>query len=369
MNSPGPIGVSPPAQLDALTGIRGIAAWFVVLYHMRLSMVELLPAGVIAALGKGYLAVDLFFMLSGFVMWLNYGPRFRTSGFALIPHFWWKRFARIWPLHAAMLAGLVAFALFLNAAGRDSANYPFAELPLHLLLVQNWGLTAELTWNHPAWSISTEMFAYLMFPFAALILPWERMRVLALAALVIALFGGLHLLFAMNGQVDIGAQIPRFGLIRCLAEFCAGMALCRMWQELRGQRLAPALALLAGVALLAGGVIGGAPETAFVPASLAALLLALALSQGVIARALACAPLRWLGDVSYSTYLAHFPLFIFYKLLFVDADLQLGWWGVAGFLAFVLACSALLYRWLEKPAQSWLNAHPPRFAKRLSPAS
>ncbi|MFN5779758.1 MAG: acyltransferase, partial [Novosphingobium sp.] len=58
-------------HLDALTGIRGLAAWLVVLYHIRLSLTALLPGEVIVALAKGYLAVDLFFMLSGFVIWYN----------------------------------------------------------------------------------------------------------------------------------------------------------------------------------------------------------------------------------------------------------------------------------------------------------
>ena len=77
--------------------------------------------------------------------------------------------------------------------------------------------------------------------------------------------------------------------------------------------------------------------------------------------------LTWLGEVSYSTYLAHFLLFILYKLAFVDASLQLGWAGLAGFLALVLAASAGLYYGLEKPAQRWLNRRPPRWALPAAP--
>src|SRR3569623_689059 len=107
-------------------------------------------------------------MLSGVVRWLNYGARIAQGGLSEAPRFWWKRFARVWPLHAAVLAGLALFALVLLVTGRDASHYPFAQLPLHLLLVQNWGFTHALTWNDPAWSVSTALGAYIVFPFDVL---------------------------------------------------------------------------------------------------------------------------------------------------------------------------------------------------------
>jgi peptidoglycan/LPS O-acetylase OafA/YrhL len=77
LNTPSERG---PRHLDALTGLRGIAAWLVVLYHIRLSLVSILPPGVIAVLARGYLAVDLFFVLSGFVMWYNYAAPLASGG-------------------------------------------------------------------------------------------------------------------------------------------------------------------------------------------------------------------------------------------------------------------------------------------------
>lgn len=351
-------------QLDQLTGLRGVAAWFVVLYHVRLSLTDLLPPSVIGWLGKGYLAVDVFFILSGFVLWLNYGAAFRAGGWAEAPRFWWKRFARIWPLHAAILAAMVAFALVVLATGRDASGYPFAELPLHFLLLQNWGLTNSLTWNHPAWSISTEMAAYLLFPLLALAFPWDRLKVGALLAFAALCMVALHGLFALNGESFLGADIPRYGLWRCLAEFTLGITLCNLWLRWRGEgRLAIACAAVM-LAALGLGFAAGLPETAFVPIAFAAGLLALALDGGPVARALASRPLRWLGEVSYSTYLSHFFLFVLFKLAFVGEDLQLGWAGLAGYLALVLAASAVLYSGLEKPAQRWLNARAPGFAAR-----
>jgi peptidoglycan/LPS O-acetylase OafA/YrhL len=355
-------------QLDALTGIRGIAAWFVVLFHMRLAMTALLPAGVLAVLGKGYLAVDLFFMLSGFVMWLNYGARVAERGLAEAPRFWWKRFARVWPLHAAVLAGLALFALVLLATGRDASHYPFAELPLHVLLVQNWGFTHALTWNDPAWSISTELAAYIVFPFAVVGLPWQRLRPLALAACAGLLCAALFVLFLAFGKASLGADVPQFGLWRCLAEFALGMVLCRLWQELRGRRGAAAAAYAAGAGMFALGLLAGLPEIAFAPAGFAALLLGLALDRGPVARALGGKWLRTLGDASYATYLIHYPLFTLYKLMFVDESVQLSWLDAAAFLVAVLAASLAAYRWFEKPVQRWLHVHPPGRPLQVSPA-
>jgi peptidoglycan/LPS O-acetylase OafA/YrhL len=351
-----------PRHLDALTGLRGLAAWGVVLYHIRHSLAGLLPAPVIAALGKGYLAVDLFFVLSGFVIWYNYAARIQAGGWGEARVFLWRRFARVWPLHVAVLGGFAGFALLLGLTGRDTSGYPWAELPLHFALVQNWGFLPALAWNHPAWSISTELAAYLLFPALVAAWRWERLPSWALLAIAGALALAIHLLFAWNGETTLGARIEQLGLWRCLAGFAMGMVMSILWQRWRGSRQAALSAGMACALVLALAGILALPETAFVPVAFFTGLLALALSRGMLARLLGGKVLTWLGEISYSTYLAHFGLFIVFKLLFVDASLQLSWGQFIGFLALVLAASVALYHGLEKPAQRWLNRHPPRWA-------
>jgi peptidoglycan/LPS O-acetylase OafA/YrhL len=358
---------SGPRHLDALTGIRGIAAWGVVLYHIRLSLTGLLPPEVIAVFAKGYLAVDLFFILSGFVIWYNYAARIGAGGWGEARLFLWRRFSRVWPLHGAILAVFAGLAALLLATGRDASGYPLAELPLHLLLAQNWGLTSELSWNHPAWSISTEFAAYLLFPLLVVAARWDRVPSWLLAALALALAACLHGLFALNGHSGLGDDIPGMGLGRCLIGFAMGCLMCQLWQRWREEPAAGFLAALALGAIVVAARSLALPETAWVPLAFFAGLLALAFGRGGLARVLGGKVLVWLGEVSYSTYLAHFLLFILYKLAFVDASLQLGWGGLAGFLALVLAASAGLYYGLEKPAQRWLNARPPRWASRPAP--
>lgn len=353
-----------PRHLDALTGIRGIAAWGVVLYHIRLSLTGLLPPQAIALFAKGYLAVDLFFILSGFVIWYNYAERIAAGGWAETRLFLWRRFARVWPLHGAILAAFIGFAMLLIATGRDASGYPLGELPLHLLLVQNWGLTGELAWNHPAWSISTELAAYLLFPALVLAARWERVPSWALLGLAGALALALHGIFAARGLAGLGEDIPGMGLWRCLAGFAMGCTLCLLWRRWQAEPRGGVLAALGCVAVLAIGLGLGLPETAWIPAAFYTGLLALALGRGPVVRLLGGRTLTYLGEISYSTYLAHFLLFILFKLAFVDASLQLGWAGLGGYLGLVLVASVGLYHGLEKPAQRWLNRHPPRWAER-----
>ena len=346
---------APRADLPGLTGIRGVAAWFVVLYHIRLGVAWALPPPVVAVLGKGYLAVDLFFMLSGFVLWLNYDDRLRAGGIGEAATFLARRIARIWPLHVFMLAGAVAFVLATAAAGRPpSDHYPWGELPLHLALMQNWGLTNALTWNDPAWSISCEFAAYLLFPLLALAADWRRFGTTVLCALLLLLAATLCAVMWARGETSLGADIPRFGLPRALIEFTMGTILCAVWTRIREAPRALAAALGALAAFLTAWA-AGAPETLAVPLAFAALLLAVAVTAASPRNPLAWRPVHYLGEISYSTYLGHFLFFIAFKLAFVSDGARVSLPLAGLFLAMMLAASAALYHLVEKPAQRGFN--------------
>lgn len=351
-------------HLDALTGIRGIAAWLVVVYHSRHSLSAILPSGLMVVLDKGYLAVDLFFMLSGFVIWYNYADRLRADAGVETRLFLWRRFTRIWPLHAFMLTAYVAFAVVLVLTGRDASNFPFAELPLHFALIQNWGFTGLLTWNHPAWSISTEFAAYLVFPLVVLATPLHRLSPRALIAVAAGLVAALHLKFLLAGYHGLGEFIPSMGLWRCLMSFSLGNVLCLLWQHWRARAETATAAALTAATVALAALLAGLGETLIVPVVFFAGLLALATARGWPVGVLSSRPLLYLGEISYSTYLGHFLLWALWKIAFVDETLQLGWGSLAGYLGLVFGASILLYHGVEKPAQRWLNARPPRWAMR-----
>lgn len=362
--------MSGKADLRALTSVRGIAAWFVVGYHIRLSAAGL-PADVVHILAKGYLAVDFFFLLSGFVIWMSYADRLRTGGMPAIGDFLKRRIARIWPLHMVMLAGAVALALLLAATGRhDGRDFPFAELPLHVLLVQNWGFTHDLTWNDPAWSISAELGAYLLFPLLALTMDWRRVPSWAVLAAIVALVVLLDAAMAAGGATTLGHDIARFGLLRCITEFAAGTAICALWLRWHAAWQLPAIIAAALAALLiAASATGLLPELLAVPLGFAALLLALALSAGRRGNVLEAGWLVYLGEVSYATYLGHFLLFMLFKLALVDDPHAIPPLLIGLYLAMVLASSIALHHLVERPAQRLINGlrRPPPFFLHDSP--
>jgi peptidoglycan/LPS O-acetylase OafA/YrhL len=341
-------------ELRALTSVRGVAAWMVVLYHIRLSIAGL-PDFWVGIFAKGYLAVDFFFLLSGFVIWLSWGERLRSEGWRAVPCFLQKRLARIWPLHLVVLAGAVLLALALAATGRhDPVHFPFLELPLHIFLFQNWGFTDRLSWNDPAWSISCELAAYLLFPLLVRLIDWRRLPtwlvITAIASLFLLLFG------AMRGEPMLGVDITHYGLIRCLTEFAAGGAVCALWLRWREAPALPALGAGAVCFVALAAWAGGVPETLAVPTAFAALLLTLALTSGLRHSPLDGAWIHYLGEISYATYLSHFMLFVVFKLAFVSDAQAVPPGLIALYLAMVLASSVALYHLVERPAQRWVNS-------------
>lgn len=233
-------------HLAAITGLRAIAASWVVLVHFRGAIEAVLPAFASARTitNAGFLGVDLFFVVSGFVICHRYlatmGERFRRKQ---VVEFLTLRVARLVPVHLFMLC-VVGLAYW--ASGRMGLNSrpqglfspgSFAE---NVLLVHGW-FNQRLSWNEPSWTISLEWLAYLAFPLLALLLFRVRnarnaiaagglLFVFAYAPIVLQGMGALHL-------PDFGGGVLGVGLLRILAGFvggCAAFIVARAWQTARG---------------------------------------------------------------------------------------------------------------------------------------
>jgi peptidoglycan/LPS O-acetylase OafA/YrhL len=207
-----------------------------------------------------------------------------------------------------------------------------------------------LSWNDPAWSISCELAAYLLLPGFALLIDWRRVRTPLLVVVILALVLLLHGLFVATGAVTLGQHILQLGVPRCLVEFAIGTALCELWQRWRGQ-----LAVAAGAVATALAIAPlGLPETLAIPLIFAALLLAAAVTAEMRGNPLGLAPLHYLGEISYATYLSHVLLFRLFKLGFVHDQWDVGAGAITAFAAIVLIASIILHHMVERPAQRWI---------------
>ena len=161
-------------EIRPLTGIRGIAALWVVFFHFESNIVHLVPSlsALHPVISRGPFGVDMFFVLSGFILSSVY--RIEKSNFTLRQYaeFLTNRIARIYPDYVFcffLLALMVALDRLLGRHMTEAVNYPFSTAGWHLLMVQAWPFVPAVwhNWNTPAWSVSAEWFAYLfIFPLA-----------------------------------------------------------------------------------------------------------------------------------------------------------------------------------------------------------
>ena len=183
----------------------------------------------------------------------------------------------------------------------------------------------------------------------------------------------LAILLQIGGETDLGGDIPRFGLIRCLLEFGAGTMLAAYWLKgLPRDGREMKAAFMGSAGLLLAWASGPGTEAWTFPAASACLILALAHASGLRRNPLHWRPLHYLGEISYATYLSHFLLFFAFKLAFVRDAGNVPPVQAAAYLALVLAASVALYTLVERPAQRAILRRWTRRARRdetmLAPA-
>jgi peptidoglycan/LPS O-acetylase OafA/YrhL len=345
-----------PPQISALTTMRGLAVWWVVLYHFR----EYLPVPYHTAAGgfiaQAYYGLDFFFVLSGFVLQINYAPGMARLTRQNLRSFAIARFGRIYPLHLFMMLvyPLIPLAiLFFSSQGNLGGRYPLEYYVLSLLLLQNWGITTYLSWNVPAWSISTEFASYLCFPFAAVLVMRLRGVVASLAAMAVVL-AAIAAMFIWAG-VTLRYDTVRFGLPRCVLEFFVGMCVGRIYQLRGAPGLGMAMALLvASVALVVAVLREWVTDYYVLPAAYAAMILALSCPRGVVTRVLCWRWLVYLGEISYATYLSHYFIREVIKFALPGSG-GAHWVGSITFLVATLIASVVLYHFVELPSRSYFR--------------
>lgn len=346
-------GSAGDGRFSSLDAWRGLAALFVAALHLEtLGWISQSPLVQNAAR-----FVDFFFVLSGFVIAHAYRAKLEKGWVA---PFMMRRVGRLWPLHVATLGALVAMALAGASINLAFPPFDYSQLPANLTLTHAWGFAEPLSWNGPSWSISTEMFAYLVFAFLA----WAfRGLLLDLACAIVLLCCGTLLNWAVLPVLPVNLDL----IARCLFGFMAGTLAARLWQltRLRPSGEIPALLLtLAAVAFLPPAL-----EWLTVPI-FTWVVLVYASDRGAVSHLLHRPLPQLLGKISYSIYMIHYGIVIVIKTvlsLFSDLITRIDgvavvtgpWWLDDGltlaYLAVVVGVSCLTYQWIEKPGRRWFN--------------
>jgi len=359
--------VSPGPNIPALTGIRGIAALYVITFHY---FGHSETGGNFQFFGHGYIAVDLFFVLSGFVMALSYQHMFAGHfSFASYRKFLGRRIARIYPIY--FITTLAALALFYFGVshsvkwGVASDKIWAVKFLINVALVQAWGIANSI--NLPAWSLSAEWAAYVLFPIlvvpclfksAATAWVFAAFSVAVLAA--VAIYSGHTTPYGSPATLRTDTYRHGIPVFRCLSEFSLGLIAFRFaglpWGRfLRSSSFASPVICLTIFVLLW-----------WKQSDLAIVLLfpflVISLASGaahIPGRLLSTRPAAYLGNLSYSVYLIHLLVRPLIDFIYQTARAH----GVAhghiigGVLALVLALilAHFSYHLIEAPGRRMLR--------------
>jgi peptidoglycan/LPS O-acetylase OafA/YrhL len=357
--------VPTPPDLRALTTLRFFAALWVVLYtawpHLDVSWVPV-------AVTRGYLGVETFFVLSGFILSHVYleaagEKRFRYGGFL------WARLARVYPLHLVTLFGMIGLGLAAGVAGLsiDGSLTDWRALPANLTLTHAWGLAPSSAFNHPSWSISAEWAAYLGFPAFAFV-AWRLRDRPVLATVLAAAFAlGLYAAFEPLAGYSLTEATFRWGALRIVPCFALGCALYLVHRR-GGVPFAGPVALVSGVAVLASASLG--LWDAFTVLAAGGLILGLGSLDNARAGVLGSKLGVYLGEISYSIYMVCAPVLLLTTNVAArltgadDKRFQILVW--LALVAAIPVAAMLTYHLVERPARKAMRGFADRRAARAA---
>lgn len=384
-------------HLKSLTSIRFLAAFHVVLYHQAIFLDPLVPDSLSFLrnyLHTGYVGVNLFFVLSGFILAYTYLEPDRLPSVER-RKFWVARIARIYPLYLVAMILVAPFVIvhFLstNPLGRGATKIGTSGLAA-LLLGQAWVPQLRSVWNPPGWTLSVETFYYLCFPAAAAIL-WRLSRRRAKVALVGVWLLGLVppltawlLLPPSLTHTGAAGVLPKDDLLILLTsapilrlpEFLFGILLARAYLphhgalhgEIGPRRSALLVTIGAASLLLALGLADRIPRLFVEPGLLdplfGILIVGLPGLRGPLQRLLSSGCAVILGEASYAIYILQAPLsYWLQRALPSGMPQRMGPGYFVLFATLVVLVAIAAFRWIEDPARRWVRG---RFAQPTAQA-
>jgi peptidoglycan/LPS O-acetylase OafA/YrhL len=325
----------------------------------------------VAFVSNSYIFVDLFFVLSGFIMAHAYGEKIRGGmGFG---EYLALRLGRLYPLHLFTLGLWVPYILvkqhlyetgFGGTDQMDDNNlWTFFT---NLLLIHAMGVNDSLSWNQPSWSISTEFFAYIAFFLFAVTLDKSRSLWFPLLVSLLA-YAMIVTIFLPAGSIGSYDH----GFVRCLGAFYLGVFLFRF-------RDVASLDYLSGHALSVlelVAIVGTVTAVTYTDLNYGMRLLSIGMfgltvyvfaaqNGGIVSRFLDISLIRKIGVWSFSIYMMHRLIQfgvsnIFEFILHIDPEAPMGWLSVGlnfAMLVAIIAVSRQTCEWVEKPPRAWVKA-------------
>jgi peptidoglycan/LPS O-acetylase OafA/YrhL len=362
----GSAAIQSSTEIRSLTGLRGIAAVYVLLFHyFPLSVSSNVSNPLKRILDHGYLAVDLFFVLSGFVMALSYHRSF-AAGWSpsMYLRFLGRRIARIYPLYLG--ATIVGFFFVVLGWIRYTQGAQLGwALFANLFMVQAWGIVGSF--DSPAWSISAEWAAYLAFP--ALLIPtmfrkpWVGWLSAIICTGILALFYVLPASLLQEHEVrqpfNFNGYSFALPVVRCIPEFALGILAFRLTGTPFGRRLAasPWIAIAVGLAILA--LLTVPRSDLGVVLLFPILVTSLASGNHLPDRMLGSPPAELVGRLSYSIYLTHKLLLGLLTWIYLRARAtgmaHASLYAAVICMALTLGIALLAYRTIEEPGRRRLR--------------
>lgn len=345
-------------ELIALTSIRGIAALWVAVFHFSTPLnrdVACLTC-YFPILEKSYLAVDLFFILSGYILTLVYKNKatlIDPSGYFA---FMRARLARIYPLHLVCLfaflivSGLPVLLIDeISFSTRNNAETFF----YNLILIHAWGTYNDFSWNNPSWSISTEFFAYLTFPFILTLIAKNKLLIQTVLLISISLI----LLYPfIGGDIGTGKQ-----LFRCLIGFYLGVTGYLVFKTINLSAFKTSVIQIFLLTLILLSLNSNLNDSVTMLLWFP-LIYSLSNDSGVLAKLLQHKWFYFLGTISYSIYLTHAIILMAYRNIRVfvfDAPVNLGLFNegliLVSLIIITISLSYLTYVYIEAYFRRILN--------------
>jgi peptidoglycan/LPS O-acetylase OafA/YrhL len=234
----------------------------------------------------------------------------------------------------------------------------------NILLIQNWGVCHS--YIGPAWSISTELAAYLLFPLLlhrllkrTSLSAWADLACCLAGLSALCLYPTRPAEFVLHGPLDIWWPQSIWPLVRCLLGFTAGLAAWRLWNdaEMRARFAGPSASWLCAGLLI---IVLAIPNLDVVFAALSAVfIICLASGDNAVTHLFGSRPAHFIGEISYALYLLHYPLM---KLLKVEPQLAPHFGQVpahiltlAAYAAILFALSVMAHRFIEVPCRTRLR--------------